>query len=1433
MTPNLLTAVPAVFLLSIGLPLAAQTPGQPVSRAWHNGVWSDVSETDISTRLSAVRGAQRRRDILPQKYRTLRVDKAALTITLNSAAPEAAGPIEATGLEFELPHPSGGFRRFLIQESSILDSNLAARYPGIKTYIARSVDDPAATARIDLTPRGFHAIILSAEGQIYIDPYSRDTDTNYISYFKKDLELAKPFECHLESGGADVAGFPEPLANIRSSGGTLKTYRLAVACTGEYAAAVCSPNAPTVAGTLAAIVTSVNRASAIYEREFAIRFLLVQNTDKLLFLDGNTDPYSNGNGSTMLGQNQSTIDSVIGNANYDLGHVFSTGGGGVAVVGAICTGGIKARGVTGSSNPVGDPYDVDYVAHEMGHQLGANHPFDGTSGSCDGNGNSTTAYEPGSGTTIMSYAGICIGQNVTSHSDDYFHTISYDEISTRTATTGSNNCAQTTATGNTPPTIGGLTAFTIPAQTPFALTASATDPDGDTLTYCWEEFDRGPFQDPTAEPRDNGGSPLFRSYPPRQSPVRCFPALTYILNNQNVPPPLVGSFATAEYLPTTSRTMNFRVTVRDNHLGGGGTSYNATTVTSVASAGPFAITAPNSALTIAGGSQQTVTWKVANTNLAPINCATVKISLSTDGGNSFPIVLADSVPNNGSAVVTIPNTANVATAQGRVKVEALGNIFFDISDADLTLTSTNTAPTLNISNGITVIRGQPAATVAAVGTASDAEGNPVTVSVSNVPFGAHVAAAIANGTISLSATVDCGLVTNLVSRTYPITLTVADSNGSTTSAKVNLMVAPNPSPTLGTYGTVMVTRGKSGISEPTAPVRDPNGNLPANPYSVIPATLPGGGTVTVSQTSGIVTATTNSSTTIGIVPIRVTAVDSCGAASVRIFNFNITAPTIPSLQSGTASAPTTEGCAPTNGVVDPGEIVTINLPIINSGDTATTNLVGTLQTSGGVTPITTSQSYGAVAGNSSVTRAFQFSASGKCGDVITVTLQLQDGATGYGVVTYPIRLGGSFSSTVWSQNFDGVVVPLLPAGWTTTVAAGSAIPWTTSILAPDSPPNSAAATAIATVSDNRLTSPVLNIPANNAQLTFKHRWNLEDEYDGGILEISVNGGAFTDIVTAGGAFVAGGYTGTIASGFGNPIAGQDAWTGDGNAGYTTTTITLPASALGKPAQLRWRLGSDNGFSTDTSTWRIDTVSLTTSSFICAGCSLPPEITSGPPPTTLVVGTPFAFSFSASGNPAPSFSVKSGALPQGLSLSPNGVLSGIVNSSAGYTFPNIVVAAANGNPPEAQEVFSLTMVTRMASYLTGFGLSGFDAAWKNDYDDDGISNLVEYGLTLDPTAADVSALPVVSIKNFGGAKYLSMTFHRSAAATDVTYTVQASGDLVSWTDLATSASGATTFGAGFVSETGTAPNLTVEVRDTVALTSAPNSRRFLRLKISSP
>ncbi|WP_157547627.1 reprolysin-like metallopeptidase [Hymenobacter sp. DG25A] len=576
-----------------------------------------------------------------------------------------------------LPLPDGTSGRFRIAAVPVLPSALAARYPEIATYTGQGLDDVTATARLDLTPAGFHAQILSLAGTTYIDPAGPGSAAHLV--FDRTALPGQPTVCYVTApalAATQMRGRPKWL----TSGEKLRTYQLAVACTGEYTQA----NGGTRAGALAAIVTSINRVSGIYERELAIRLTLVPKEDSIIYLNPATDPYTNQVDDNTLNTNQRTIDQRIGEANYDVGHLFTTNGGGLALLGVVCLNGDKAKGITGLSTPTGDAFDVDFVAHEIGHQFGANHTFNGNTGNCSGaNREAQTAYEPGSGSTIMAYAGICAPQNLQPNSDPYFHTISLEEIIAYTSQGTGNSCASVTSTGNHAPTANAGIRYLIPVNTPFTLTGAGTDPDGDALTYSWEQFNLGQDGFPDLP---SGDAPIFRSFLPTSSPARTFPRLPDILANQHT----IG-----ELLPSYERQLVFRLTVRDNRASGGGIATDTVTIPVIGTAGPFKITEPSGAQVWLAGSPQFIRWDVANTNLAPILTTTVNIRLSTDGGQTFPVVLAANTPNDGQQTITLP-AATKATTTARIKVEAVGNVYFDISDESLTI-QVPSGPTFSLS----------------------------------------------------------------------------------------------------------------------------------------------------------------------------------------------------------------------------------------------------------------------------------------------------------------------------------------------------------------------------------------------------------------------------------------------------------------------------------------------------------------------------------------------------------------------------------------------------------------------------------------------------------------------------------------------------------------------------------------------------------------
>jgi outer membrane protein OmpA-like peptidoglycan-associated protein len=1036
----------AVAVLGVPAAATAQSPSGP---------WNPVSGA-----LPASRGGEPA-PIQPEQYRAFTLDAPALSADLDSApigSLDSRSRAAASSTVMTLPAPDGTYQRFRVEESSIMEPGLAARHPDIKTYDGVGIDDPTATVAADTGPLGFHASVRAATGPWYIDPYYRNETSAYISYYGRDL-LDSPHGTFVENGVEANPALDDDIPAARATPTVqLRTYRLALVTDPAYATYFGGS-----ANVTAAKVTLMNRVDQVYEDESAIRMVLVANDD-LLNLDttaqatGTNGPcgaaacFTSSQistcGSSTLTRNRIVVGQLIGAANYDIGHIaLGVAGGGIASLGVV-GGGAKAQGCTGLQTPVGDFFAIDYVAHEMGHEFGANHPFNGTQSNCSGaNRNAATSVEPGSGSSIMAYAGICAGDNLQPHSDPYFSQRSYDEIAAYTSTPkpaisevqnvslrnfaagdsltlgyatstsapivdgtnytasaiqaalqgpseqqsveltgydtdadsytltyngatsdpivrGQNNTAAgvgnairggneqqqvtlgsfssatqsfqvqiggqssavigsggvglsnpniaaainaisgfagtvtvsgtsntgftvtfggasaatdvpsisivncsggcTTAvretakggtglsswpptgtvtvstltdsgyqltfsgslqgtnvdpftvtnasgtsgavlevvaggpgiipagatatvagfgggafdetgfqvtfgtalanvavapltlavtgatgfvgetaqggpvdnggftvtdTGNHPPVVTVPAGYTIPTRTPFSLTGSATDSDGDPLTYMWEQNDRGGATGTTLFNNTKTNGPLFRQFgtaanvsatdtlltpSPGENavttdPTRVFPDLEQIIagttNAQTgqcpaapasptpVPPATLDCYS--EFLPTSDwvgflgdRTMHFRLTARDGRPGGGGVGSADTAVVVAPLAGPFLVTSQDTTQTLHAGAPITVTWDVAGTDAAPVNTSQVRIMLSTDGGRTFPYVLAAATANDGSADVVLPN---VLTSTARIEAAPIGNVYFDMSDVDLPIVAASVA----------------------------------------------------------------------------------------------------------------------------------------------------------------------------------------------------------------------------------------------------------------------------------------------------------------------------------------------------------------------------------------------------------------------------------------------------------------------------------------------------------------------------------------------------------------------------------------------------------------------------------------------------------------------------------------------------------------------------------------------------------------------
>jgi subtilisin-like proprotein convertase family protein len=565
------------------------------------------------------------------------------------------------------PDVSGRPQEFRVQESSVMSAELQQRYPNIRSYIGRATNDSDTHIRFSVSHRGLQGMIVDvAKSQTwYLEP-DPEHRGEYLLFSRSELEpTLEGWKCKTDAKSAKDLPDPSPTNLIDDQ--LLRTYRLAVATTGEYT----EYHGGTVTDALAAINATVTRVNEVFQRDLAIRLELIPETDQVIYTDPVTDPF----GGNFSSEVQTVLTNQIGTGGYDIGHLFHQGAenGNAGFIGSVCVDMRKGSAFAATPNPEGDRFDLDFVAHEMGHQFGANHTWSFQS---EGTG---VQAEPGSGSTIMGYAGITQQDDVQATGDDYFHYFSLLQISQYVSAT---TCAATSLLTNTPPQITPLPDFRIPVGTAFLLQGSASDSDlEDVLTYAWEQIDDGVVNRANFGPVNAAGA-NFRSRRPVVDSVRYFPRLSRVITGDltQTDPESGSAWETATIV---DRELNFALTVRDNATGGGQVSSDLVKVRTVEEAGPFRVLTQGNPQTYAMGSVQTVNWDVARTDGAPINAQRVDIYLSADGGLSFPLRVAKNLPNVGSAKVQIPR---VFTPFGRFMIRASENIFFALNSTDFELT---------------------------------------------------------------------------------------------------------------------------------------------------------------------------------------------------------------------------------------------------------------------------------------------------------------------------------------------------------------------------------------------------------------------------------------------------------------------------------------------------------------------------------------------------------------------------------------------------------------------------------------------------------------------------------------------------------------------------------------------------------------------------
>lgn len=585
--------------------------------------------------------------------------------------------------EISLPNIFGKIERFLVWESSNFDPILQAQFPNIQSFSGKGITDPNATVYFSVSDYGIQTMVLrnNAQPVEFMEPIKGETHKYVLYQSDKKVKGELPFSCTTEEKVLASTLMSKSTITMASDR-VFRTMRLALSCTGEYT----TYHKGTVQGALAAMNATMTRVNGVFNRDLALKLVIIADNSKVIYTNASTDPYTavtGGKAPTVWNQElQTTLTNVIGESNYDIGHLFgaSGGGGNAGCIGCVCDSG-KGSAFTSPSNnkPEGDTFDIDFVAHEFGHQLGATHTF---SHDIEDTG---TNVEPGSGSTIMGYAGIT-DYDIQSNSDDYFAFASINQIQENLAT---KTCPVPTAITTA---IFGVNAgpdYTIPKSTPFVLKGTTSGTTTSAFTYVWEQNDTAitTSRANSLAIADKADGPLFRSFQPTASLSRYFPSYDKVLINK-----FISSW---ESLSSIGRTMSFVFTARDNAaLGSGQTASDQMLVNVSNTAGPFEVTSQATTdLSWIQGSTQAITWNVNGANALP-GASNVNIKLSTDDGLTFPITLISNTPNDGSQSIVVPE---VSALKCRVLVEPTNSIFYSINPISFaigytTVSACNTYP---------------------------------------------------------------------------------------------------------------------------------------------------------------------------------------------------------------------------------------------------------------------------------------------------------------------------------------------------------------------------------------------------------------------------------------------------------------------------------------------------------------------------------------------------------------------------------------------------------------------------------------------------------------------------------------------------------------------------------------------------------------------